>query len=34
MQQNKRECEEQNAKLRKEKDMIVRHYHELKKKMI
>lgn len=34
MQQNKRECEERNSKLRKEKDMIVRHYHELKKKMI
>ena len=34
MQQNKRECEERNMKLRKEKDMIVKHYHELKRKMI
>ena len=34
MQQNKRECEERNSKLRKEKDMIVKHYHDLKRKMI
>jgi hypothetical protein len=34
MQQNTRECEERNSKLRKEKDMIVKHYHDLKRKMI
>lgn len=34
MQQNKRECEERNTKLKKEKETIVRHYHELKRKMI
>lgn len=34
MQQNKRECEERNSKLRKEKDQIVKHYHDLKRKMI
>lgn len=34
MQQNKRECEERNSKLKKEKETIVKHYHDLKKKMI
>ena len=34
MQQNKRECEERNTKLRKERETIVRHYHELKRKML
>ena len=34
MKQNERECQERNYKLRKEKEMIVRHYHELKRKMI
>lgn len=33
-EQNKRECQERNLKLRKEKEMIVKHYHDLKKKMI
>lgn len=34
MKQNERECQERNLKLRKEKEMIVKHYHDLKKKMI
>ena len=34
MKQNERECAERNLKLRKEKEMIVKHYHDLKKKMI
>lgn len=34
MKQNERECQERNMKLRKEKEMIVKHYHDLKKKMI
>lgn len=34
MKQNERECHERNQKLRKEKEMIVKHYHDLKKKMI
>lgn len=34
MKQNERECQERNQKLRKEKEMIVKHYHDLKKKMI
>jgi DNA repair exonuclease SbcCD ATPase subunit len=34
MKQNERECHERNHKLRKEKEMIVKHYHDLKKKMI
>lgn len=33
-EQNKRECQERNLRLRKEKEMIVKHYHDLKKKMI
>ena len=32
--QNKRECDERNAKLRKEKETISKHYLELKKKML
>jgi hypothetical protein len=34
MQQNKKECDERNAKLKKEKDMILKHYHDLKRKML
>ena len=34
IKQNERECHERNHKLRKEKEIIVKHYHELKKKMI
>lgn len=34
MKQTERECQERNQKLRKEKEMIVKHYHDLKKKMI
>jgi len=34
MKQADRECKERNNKLRKEKETIVKHYHELKKKMI
>lgn len=34
MKQNERECHERNHKLRKEKEMIVKHYHDLKRKMI
>ena len=34
MKQNERECADRNLKLRKEKEMIVKHYHDLKKKMI
>ena len=33
MQQNKRECMERNQKLNKEKQQIVAHYHNLKRKM-
>jgi len=33
LQQNKKECEDRDSNLRKEKDMIVRHYHDLKRKM-
>ena len=34
MKQTERECQERNQKLKKEKEMIVKHYHDLKKKMI
>ena len=32
--QNKLECEHRNTKLKNEKNMILKHYHDLKKKMI
>lgn len=33
IQQNKRECHERNEYIKKEKNKIVGHFHDLKKKM-
>lgn len=33
IQQNKKECEERNSRVKKERDQIVQHYHDLKKTM-
>ena len=33
IQQNKKECEDRNSNLKKERDTIVTHYHQLKKAM-
>ena len=33
IEQNQKECEERNRRLKKEKDQIINHYHELKRKM-
>lgn len=33
IQQNKKECEDRNKRLRLERDKIIKHYHDLKKTM-